>query len=482
LTRGDLSAKEKDKLVKNTEENISGLDGILMKYAKTGADGRTKDLVGAVRTIFTDWSEREKASILMEKMRSRVKYLEGADINIVAQKEGPGGQGKPVRIEITGSDFVDLNKALKKIKLSMERIEGFIDISDNAPSPGLEWTLKIDREAAARHGVTVASLGTMVKLLTRGVKVSDYRPDDTDSELEVFLRYVKSERNLDRLQELRVPTSDGRYVPLSVFAQLKPVKKGGTIQRLDGSRLRLIEANVKDGFLAPALIENLKKKLSAESFPNNIEINFAGEDEDIKETQAFLGQSLIFSLVLMSIVLMIQFNSAWQTTVTMSAIILSTGGIFLLLLLTERPFGVVMSMLGLIALAGIVVNNNIVLIDTFNEFRKKGYKVKQAAYLAGLTRFRPVILTAVTTILGLVPMVFGITIRFSERDFLIGAPSSQWWVDLSSTIAGGLTFATFLTLMATPALLVCGDRFSNISFVGLYKNLLKNRFITLKEN
>ena len=128
----------------------------------------------------------------------------------------------------------------------------------------------------------------------------------------------------------------------------------------------------------------------------------------------------------------------------------------MLLSFSDRPLGVVLSTLGLIALAGIVVNNNIVLIDTFNEFRRKGNSHKEAAYLAGLTRFRPVILTAITTILGLVPMVFSLTIRFSDRDILVGAPSSQWWVDLSSTIAGGLTFATFLTLIATPALIVLG--------------------------
>ena len=116
LTRGDLSSKEKDNLVKNTENSISGVDGILINYAKSGPDGRTKDLIGAVRTIFTDWDEREKAVGLMDQMRSKVKYMEGADINIVAQKEGPGGQGKPIRIEITGSDFTELNNALKKIR------------------------------------------------------------------------------------------------------------------------------------------------------------------------------------------------------------------------------------------------------------------------------------------------------------------------------------------------------------------------------
>jgi multidrug efflux pump len=155
----------------------------------------------------------------------------------------------------------------------------------------------------------------------------------------------------------------------------------------------------------------------------------------------------------------------------MSAVILSSGGVFLGLWIIDRPFGVVMCGLGLIALAGIVVNNNIVLIDTFNEFRKKGYLPRNAAYHAGLARFRPVLLTSITTILGLVPMVFGLTIKFSERTVLMGAPSSQWWTDMSSTIAGGLTFATILTLLATPALLVLGENVNQI-----IKNL-KKRFL-----
>ena len=175
---------------------------------------------------------------------------------------------------------------------------------------------------------------------------------------------------------------------------------------------------------------------------------FGGENEDIAETQQFLGKSFALSMCLMTLILMIQFNSVWQTIVTMSAIILSSGGVFLGLWLIDRPFGVVMSGLGIIALAGIVVNNNIVLIDTYNEYRKKGYEARNAAFHAGLARFRPVVLTAITTILGLIPMVMELTIRFSDRSVLEGAPSSQWWTDLSSTIAGGLTFATILTLLA----------------------------------
>ena len=167
-------------------------------------------------------------------------------------------------------------------------------------------------------------------------------------------------------------------------------------------------------------------------------------------------------------ILMIQFNSFWQTFITMSAIVLSIGGVLLGLWLTGRPFGIVMSGLGVIALAGIVVNNNIVLLDTYNEIRNRGYDAPHAAFRAGLLRFRPVVLTAITTILGLLPMVFALTIKFLDREILIGAPSSQWWTQLSSTIAGGLTFATLLTLVATPALIVFGNQ--TYKSINYYKN------------
>ena len=211
-----------------------------------------------------------------------------------------------------------------------------------------------------------------------------------------------------------------------------------------------------EGILPATQIETLQDRLDLITIAGDSRLVFGGENEDIAETQAFLGSAFALSLCLMVLVLMIQFNSVWQTFVTMSAIILSSGGVFLGLWVMDRPFGVVMSGLGIIALAGVVVNNNIVLIDTYNEFRKKGYAARAAAYHAGLARFRPVILTAVTTIFGLIPMVFELTIQFTERNITAGAPSSQWWTDLSSTIAGGLSFATILTLLATPALLVLG--------------------------
>ena len=458
LARGDLAAEERDQLVQQAEGRILDLGGITAKYAKSQpASGQdAADSIGFIRTVFDDWQDRQKATILMDDMRARLDGLAGVDINIQAQQDGPGG-GRPINIEIYNNDLGVAARATEEIIALMEEMGGFVDISDSRPLPGIEWTIQIDRDEAARHGVSIDSIGNMVKLITRGIDISDYRPDDSDDELDVKLRLQKDQRNLDRLEELRIPTVTGNYVPLSVFAQLIPQPKGGDIQRKNGNRFYYIDADVEEGLLPATQIAALQTALADVSLSGDSQISFGGENEDIAETQAFLGSSFALSLCLMVLILMIQFNSAWQTFVTMSAIILSSGGVFLGLWLIGRPFGVVMSGLGIIALAGVVVNNNIVLIDTFNEFRRKGYTAQQAAFHAGLARFRPVILTAVTTILGLVPMVFELTIQFADRDVLVGAPSSQWWTDLSSTIAGGLTFATILTLLATPALLVLGS-------------------------
>ena len=459
LARGDLSAEEKDAIVRSTEERIGILSGVDAKYAKTQEpDGQDpKDSVGFIRTVFDDWDKREKATSLIEEMRTRISGIPGAEVNIKAQQEGPGG-GVPIHIELLGSDMDKLSEAVKDIRNRMEDLGGFVDITDSRPLPGMDWIIDIDRDAASRHGVSVYSLGEMVKLLTAGIDISDYRPDDIEDELDVKLRFLKGQRNLDRLQELKIPTATGKFVPLSTFAKLKPTPTSGNVERKDGVRFYYIDSDVEDGLLASDMVNKLKESLQDKPTANGVEVSFGGEDEDIQETQAFLMQSFVISLVLMIIVLMIQFNSAWQTFVTMSAIVLSTGGVFLGLWLTGRPFGIVMSGMGIIALAGIVVNNNIVLIDTYNEYIKRGYDAKAAAFRAGLVRFRPVLLTAITTILGLLPMVFEWTIKFGGREILVGAPSSQWWTTLSSTIAGGLTFATALTLLATPALLVIGAK------------------------
>ena len=475
LSRGDLSAAEKDRLLQSAEGQIIEMDGLSASYAKSGPrDGQeAKDAIGKIRTVFDDWQERDKASVLIDKMRQKLNNIAGVKINVKAQQDGPGSES-PINIEIFDENLDSGAKAVEQIIELMGELGGFVDIVDSRPLPGIEWTIVFNRDIASRYGVSISSLGDMLKLLTSGVEITDYRPQESDDELDVKLRFQKNQRNLSRLQEIKIPTNSGDYVPLSVFANLIPQKTGGEIQRKNGRRFYYITSDVEPDVLPAERIEKLQKLIQDSSLADGREIMFGGESEDIAETQAFLGQSFLLSLCLMVLTLMILFNSSWQTFVTMSAIVLSTGGVFLGLWLVGRPFGIVMSGLGIIALAGIVVNNNIILIDTYNEYLKKGYKARNAAYHAGIVRFRPVILTAITTILGLVPMVFELTILFAKRTVLFGAPSSQWWTDLSSTIAGGLTFTTALTLLATPALLVLGANF-NLSSSKIIQSLLRRK-------
>ena len=457
LARGDLAADERDDLLRQAESRVLDLKGVSAKYTRLGADeAAPRDSIGSIRTVFGDWQQREKASILMDEMRRRLQGVTGIKVNIQAEEGGPGG-GAPIHIEIFDNNLEQAALTTDTVVGLMAQIGGFVDIKDTRPLPGIEWTIEFDRDEASRHGVSIDALGNMVKLLTDGVSISDYRPDDIDDELDIKLRFPDDQRNLDHLEELRIPTALGDYVPMSVFAKLIPRTRGGDIERKNGKRFYSIDADVKEDLLPATQLETLKRFIrDSQDISPSSSVLFGGESEDIEETSAFFAQAFSLSMCLMILVLMIQFNSVWQTFVTMSAIILSSGGVFLGLWLLDRPFGVVMSGLGIIALAGVVVNNNIVLIDTFNEYRAKGYEAKNAAFHAGLARFRPVLLTAVTTIMGLLPMVFGLTIQFGDRSILSGAPSSQWWTDLSSTIAGGLTFATVLTLLATPALLVLG--------------------------
>ena len=186
-------------------------------------------------------------------------------------------------------------------------------------------------------------------------------------------------------------------------------------------------------------------------------MKFRGDFENMEETGNFLVKAFFIAIFLMLTILVTQFNSFYHAGLILSAIILSIVGVLIGLLLLGEPFGVVMSGMGVIALAGIVVNNNIVLIDTFNQLIKEGIPTIDAALRTGAQRLRPVLLTAVTTVLGLVPMVFQWNIDLINNHVTAGAPSSQWWTQLSTAIAGGLTFATVLTLVLTPCLLVIGE-------------------------
>lgn len=464
--RGDLSVHEKDALVREVEKRVLGLDDFKSVYARSGAVSghqAAADTVGTISLELKDWQERRKATAIIEDLRARTADMPGVVIEVVKEEDGPG-QGKPVAIELSsplpeslaGSN-ARLSAAVAAVRQGMERVGGFVDVEDTRPLEGIEWQLTVNRSEAARYGADITLIGNAVQLVTNGVLLGKYRPEDADDEIDIRARYTAPHRNLQQLSDLMVQTRSG-LTPVSNFVERRAAPKVNSIRRIDGKRVLKVEADVAPGLLPDTQVRALQQHFEQNPYPGfadgSVRFRFTGEQEDQAESQAFLGRAFGLAIFLMIVILVTQFNSFYQTMLILSAILFSTAAVFLGLMILRSPFGVVMGGIGVIALAGIIVNNNIILIDTYNHLRAEGMAAREAVLRTGVMRLRPVLLTAGTAILGLLPMAFGLTVDIVHREITYGAPSAQWWIQLSSAIAGGLAFATPITLILTPALLV----------------------------
>jgi multidrug efflux pump len=456
--RGDLSVYEKDAIVRQVEQRLLGMQELESVYARSFNSAASRDVVGTIRMEFIDWDQRRPVAEILQEMRRRTDDIPGVQLEFRKAEEGPSG-GKPIQIELSARDFSLASTAVEMVRDLMGKQGGFVDMEDDRPLPGIEWRLQVDRELAARYGADVVTLGNAVQMITNGIKVTDYRPDEVDEEVDIRVRFPNNVRNLGQLDQLRVPTAKG-MVPISNFVTIKPAPKQGTLTRVDARRVITLQADVAEGHLPDTQLKALQAAIAAADLDPKVNIKFKGEDEDQREAMTFLLGAFMSAIFLMGLVLVTQFNSIYQALLVLSAIVFSTAGVLLGLLITGQPFGIVMVGLGIIALAGIVVNNNIVLIDTYNRLRKRGLEAMAAALETGRRRLRPVFLTAFTTVLGLMPMVLAMNIDLIHRSVSFGAPSTQLWTQLASAIAGGLSFATLLTLILTPCLLVLGDNLS----------------------
>lgn len=456
--RDNFSIFERDALVRAVEDRLLGYDEIASIYAQStmSAGQGDEETIGTLQLELTPWDTRRTAAVIGEDIRASVADIAGIDVQVQTEDGGPSA-GKPVNLQITARNPDVQNEAVQQVRDIMDGMGGFTDVTDTRPVPGVEVSILVNRAEAARFGADVSLLGQAVQLLTQGITVADYRPGDVDGSLDIRVRFPREERSLSELGSLRVPTTSG-LVPISNFVTFAPTDRTGIIRRIDEKRVATIEANVAADVLVNDQVIALTAALEAAELPEGVEFNFAGEAEDQAESMIFLVGAFITAIFLMFVILVIQFNNFYQAFIVMSAIVFSIAGVLLGLLVTGRPFGVVMGGIGVIALAGIVVNNNIVLIDTFNDLKKAGQSPLEAALRTGAQRLRPVILTSVTTALGLMPMVIGLNLNFFTRDIVYGAPSTQWWTELSSAIAGGLVIATILTLVVTPAMLMLGER------------------------
>ncbi|WP_346350659.1 efflux RND transporter permease subunit [Oceanimonas sp. AH20CE76] len=454
--RGDLSVYEKDALLREVESRLTGLTEVKALYARSFAMADNQmgsDVIGVLQFQFIDWYLRRPASAIRETMLARTADIPGVVLEFREQQMGPGG-GKPVEIRLSGSDEAALDSATEQVRAAMNELGGFADIEDDRSLPGIEWRLQVNREAAARMGADVLSVGNAVQLVTNGLRLASYRPEDASDEVDIRVRLPAHWRSVDQLSRLTLNTPRGQ-VPLSEFVTLTPAPKVGTLHRVNGRRTVTIKADMAEGFRLDERLSALQQ--SGVALPEGVTLIVAGEDADQREAGQFLSTAFIVAILLMTLILVVQFNSFYQTLLVLSAIVFSTAGVLMGLLLNGQSFGIVMVGMGIIALAGIVVNNNIVLIDTFNQLRADGMSPFEAALETGCLRLRPVLLTAITTILGLMPMVLGVNVDLLAPSLGLGAPSTQWWTQLSSAIAGGLAFATLLTLLLTPCMLILRD-------------------------
>ena len=456
--RGDLSVGERDRLVREVEQRIIGMPEFASVYARSGTRFRSEvseDTIGVVQLEFVEWRHRRPAAEVLAEVRVRTADLAGIVLDVRKEEMGPTA-GKAIQIELGARSPELLPGAVERIRAGLRSIDGLVDVTDTRPSPGIEWQMRVDRAEASRFGVDVSTVGSAIRLVTNGIKVGEYRPDDTDEEVEIRIRFPFNDRSIGQLDRLRVTTGEGA-VPIANFVTREAVPRTGTITRTNGLRTLKVEAEVADGVLVNDKIAEIRTWLAGAGLDPGISVAFKGEDEEQRRAEVFLLKAFGAALFVMAIILVTQFNSFYQAFLILSAVLLSTVGVLLGLLVTGQPFGIVMSGVGVIALAGIVVNNNIVLIDTYNILRRGGMDPIEAALRTGMLRLRPVLLTSITTVLGLMPMVLGVNVDIIGRSLTVGGPSTQWWTQLATAVAGGLAFATLLTLVLTPSLLVLGE-------------------------
>ncbi|MEZ8251785.1 efflux RND transporter permease subunit [Vibrio splendidus] len=449
-SHGDLSIQEKDVIMRDIELMMLNHDEFDTVYTRTGGD----DQIGLISITPVDWQYRRSVKAIIEELKVHTDQYAGVEIEYKFPDAGPPVENDLV-IELSAKTPEQLNQAAKIVRNWADGNQALTNISDTASKDGIDWKVDIRRDDAARFSADATLVGNTVQFVTNGLKIGDYLPDDSSEEVDILVRYPSDKRDIGRFDQLRVKTPAG-LVPITNFAQIVPDHKQDTIKRLDGKRVVNIMADMKEGYNLALELPKIEQALSELGLPSSVEFRIRGQNEEQENSSAFLQSAFLVALAVMALILITQFNSFYQAFLILSAVLFSTVGVFVGLLIFQRPFGIVMSGIGVIALAGIVVNNNIVLIDTYNQLIKRGLDKRDAILRTGVQRLRPVMLTTVTTILGLMPMVLEMNIDLINQKIEFGAPSTQWWSQLATAIAGGLAFATVLTLVLTPCLLMLG--------------------------
>ena len=481
--RGNFSSIEAKEIMEIVEQKILKVEYVESLYMTTGSqwfnsggDTMARGYVEVVDTQLRNISGFE----VINKIQRAASNIPGVIVEITPEEGGPQF-GSPIELGIFGDNEESVAKTTEIIEEYMVNdVVGLTNIRSTLPYSLIEWKVEVDKQKAAQLGVSIVDIGALVQMLTNGFKVGEYRPDDSKDEIEIRARFDTNNRSLSGIEDLKVNSING-LIPISTFVELVPIENRQSVVRRNGKFFHeigvAIDKNVTtsngQAILVTDKVEEMGNWLSKQEFDEGIETKFRGMQEETAEVTAFLSIAAITALALMLILLVTQFNSFYQSTLVLSAVFMSIVGVLVGLLITGKPFSTTMTGISIVALSGIVVNNNIVLIDTFNRLKSEfpNLTIEDVVMKTCKQRLRPILLTTATTIFGLLPLALGVSIDVIGRELVVGSRVVGWWQNLASSIVFGLAFSTILTLIFTPAALILPSRI---------KSWLQNRFDFLK--
>ncbi len=453
-----------DAIVHELEGRLASLPDVRVTAAASGAGASGDEFSGGrseggdpthgrVTLDLLDMDQRSQSSFdTLAEARRRVKGIPGATINVERPDEGPP-VGAPVTIEIAGDDFAKLGEISERIRKAIADVPGLATLESDFNLARPEVVVRVDRDRAAEAQLTTSKIASTVRTAVKGTKASDFR--DGEDEWDVTVRFAPDARaSLADLSRLVVVNEDGRQIPLATVASVETGAALDSIRHKDRRRVVTLSGKVTKPELAQPVRDEVQRRIAAEPglLPVGYTVRFAGASQEEDEAKAFLSKAFLYAILLVLLLIVGQFDSYAVPFIIMTSVVMSTIGVLLGLLVTGTPFGIIMTGLGVISLAGVVVNNAIVLLDYAEQMRRKGMARRTLLLVTGMRRLRPVMLTAITTILGLAPTVVGWGFDFRRFRFVSGGESSQWWRPMGIAVMAGLAFATFLTLVLVPVL------------------------------
>ncbi len=439
--------------IKHIVTNVGSSGGGLDLMASSGGPH-----LASISLIFYDFAERERPSIeVIAEIRKTIADISGAEIKVEREKNGPP-TGAPITVRLIGENFKTLEHLSNQARQCIAEVPNVVNLRSDLEATRPELAFTVNRRNAMLLGVNTATVGNFLKMAVFGTRVGTYRQFNDEYDITVRLPLVQRV-NIDDLHRLQIPNISGNAVPLSSLGRFEYRGGFGTINRVNQKRVVTLTADA-EGRLSSEVLRDVQKRLSKLDLPSGYEIRYAGEKETEDESRAFLGKAFAIALLLVTLVLVIQFNSLMVPLIIMTTVVLSLIGALTGLLACGLPFGIIMTGIGIISLAGVVVNNAIVLLAYTQQLQQRGMDLVSAAAEAGVTRLRPVLLTATTTIIGLIPMAIGISYDFHTFNWATKSESSQWWRNMAVVVIFGLGFATVLTLVVVPSLYVMLSRLS----------------------